>query len=195
MDFEKQEYWRDRFANETAFEWLVKSPELMEAIEPVLPSADSRVLQLGFGTSDLQNHFRSRGFDNVTNVDYEPLAVERGRNLEAQAFGDVRMNYVVADVTQLPGELTREPYQLVIDKSTVDAVSCGGEESLSRMMDGVKRALAPGGFWISLSYSAHRFQRDDLPFEVEVLHRFPTPKMRPSDPDIYHWCYLLRPRA
>jgi len=195
MDFEKQAYWHDRFAQETAFEWLVKSPDLMKVIEPQLPSPESRVLHLGFGTSDLQNYFRRHGFNDVTNVDYEPLAMDRGRSLEAEAFGDVRMSYVVADVTQLPPELTRKQYDLVIDKSTADAVSCGGAVSFTRMLEGVRRVLAPGGLWISLSYSAYRFQMDSLPFEVEVIHKFPAPRYHPNDPEIYHWCYLLRPRA
>lgn len=201
MDFEKQAYWRDRFSRETTFEWLVASQDLMAVIDPVLPdlfiSPASSVLQLGFGTSDLQNHFRQRGFDDVTNVDYEPLAVERGRSLEKEAFGDVRMAYLVADVTQLPGAagLTRKRYDLIIDKSTADAICCGGEEALRRMANGVRGLLAPGGVWISLSYSAFRYQLDDLPFEVDVIHKFPAPKISPNDPDIYHWCYLLRPRA
>lgn len=198
MDFEKQSYWRDRFAKETSFEWLVKSPDLMDVVAPILPhhsiGPDSRVLQLGFGTSDLQNHFRSRGYSDVTNLDYEPLAVERGRDLEAAAFGDVRMGYVVADVTQLPRGFERRPYDLVIDKSTVDAVSCGGEEAFLRMAEGVERCLAPGGIWISLSYSGNRFNMGELPFDVEVVHKFPAPRSNPNEPEIFHWCYLLRPR-
>jgi ubiquinone/menaquinone biosynthesis C-methylase UbiE len=199
MDFDKQSYWHERFSHETTFEWLVRSQDLMAAIEPVLPdysiSPASRVLQLGFGTSDLQNHFRKRGFGDVTNIDYEPLAVERGRSLEEKAFGDVRMDYRVADVTQLPQDLTGQRFNLVIDKSTVDAICCAGEEAFRRMANGVRRLLAPGGVWISLSYSASRYSVDDLPFEVDVIHKFPAPKIKPNDPDIYHWCYLLRPRS
>ncbi|KAM0330637.1 hypothetical protein ACHAQA_003587 [Verticillium albo-atrum] len=200
MDFEKQSYWRARFASEQAFEWLVSSSDLMAVLDPVLeslglaPAATTvapRVLQLGFGTSDLQNHFRSRGYD-VTNLDYEPLACERGRALEAAAFGDVRMEYRVADVTQLPDDLGL--FDLVVDKSTVDAVSCGGDEAFRRMVDGVEKCLSPQGVWVSLTYSADRFGVEGLPLAVEVLHKFPVPKLKPSEPDVFHWCYLLRPR-
>lgn len=211
MDFEKQSYWRDRFAHETAFEWLVQSPDLMEVLDPVLVRHDlgpsSRVLQLGSGTSDLQNHLRRRGFGDVTNVDYEPLAVERGRDLEERDFGDVKMGYVVADVTQMPtprrsgrfstgtGTGLDGEFDLVIDKSTVDAVSCGGDEAFLRMAEGVRRCLAPGGVWISLSYSASRFETRELPFDVDVVHKFPAPRQSPNEPEMFHWCYLLRPKG
>ena len=151
----------------------------------------ARILQLGFGTSDLQNHLRSRGYLNVTNVDYEPLAIERGLQNEKRVFGDVRMTYEVADATQL---YLRKRFDLVVDKSTADAISCGGEEAVSRMARGVRRSLTVDGSWVSLSYSSSRFQIADLPFDVQVLTQIPTPKLESTDPDVFHWCYLLRPK-
>ncbi|KAL2759782.1 hypothetical protein ACRALDRAFT_1060221 [Sodiomyces alcalophilus JCM 7366] len=193
MDFEKQSYWHERFSHEEAFEWLVSSSDFLAVIDPLLPKPPEtvRILQLGFGTSDLHTHLRRRGYEDVTNVDYEPLAIKRGKDCEERAFGDVRMKYVVADVTRLEEDAV---YDIVIDKSTVDAVSCGGGEAFHLMAEGVRRCLKPGGIWISLSLSALRFSAGDLPFEVSVFHRFPTPKLKPYDPDIFNFCYLLRPR-
>ncbi|KAH7171480.1 S-adenosyl-L-methionine-dependent methyltransferase [Dactylonectria macrodidyma] len=194
-DFDKQSYWRDRFTSEKSFEWLVPSADFIRVVEPQLSSLrpEARILHIGIGTSDLQNHFRARGYSNVLNIDFEPLAVDRGRELEKQSFGDVKMRYGVHDATQLDiGQ--REKFHLVVDKSTVDAVSCAGKDPLRRMVAGVSDCLAPGGVWISLSYSESRFDIADLPFDVEVLAKFPTPKLKPTDPDIYHWCYLLRPK-
>ncbi|KAK1963185.1 hypothetical protein LY78DRAFT_206047 [Colletotrichum sublineola] len=193
-DFDKQSYWGERFASETNFEWLAPSATLMSIVDPYLANLDdsARILQLGFGTSDLQNHIRQRGFTDITNVDFEPLAIERGRVLEKQVFGDVKMRYLVADVTQLQ---LADKFDLIIDKSTVDAVSCGGVEAFMKMAKGVRRHLADDGFWISLSYSFCRFDVENLPFNVEVIAKIPTPKLKPHDPDVYHWCYLLRPRG
>lgn len=193
-DFEKQSYWHERFSTEKAFEWLLPSVEFMSLIKPVLDRLDpatARILHIGFGTSDLQNHFRSRGFRNVLNVDYEPLAIERGRELEEKAFGDVQMRYDVQDATQLD---LSERFDLIIDKSTVDAICCGGVTALRRMIAGIRSCLADGGIWISLSFSEFRFNLGDLPFDVQVLAKVLTAKIHPNDPDIYHWCYLLRPR-
>ncbi|KAI1398255.1 S-adenosyl-L-methionine-dependent methyltransferase [Hypoxylon fuscum] len=198
-DFEKQSYWQERFASETSWEWLESSKCFMSIIEPYLSALPDhgrpvRILQLGPGTSDLGNCFRSQGYLDVTNADYEPLALERGRQLEKAAFGDVKMKYVVADATQLEGDLPlSHKYDMVVDKSTVDAVCCGGKTALLRMASSIKKYLAEGGVWISLSYSSERFAIEQLPFDVEVIAKIPTPKLNESDPEVYHWCYLLRP--
>ncbi|KXH53272.1 hypothetical protein CSAL01_01920 [Colletotrichum salicis] len=193
-DFDKQSYWGERFASETSFEWLTSSATLMSIVDPCLTNLDdsARILQLGFGTSDLQNHIRERGFQDITNVDFEPRAIDRGRMLEKQVFGDVKMRYLVADATQL--QLT-DNYDFIIDKSTADAISCGGEKPLLRMANGVRRHLADRGFWISLSYSFCRFDVENLPFDVDVIAKIPTPKLKSTDPDVYHWCYLLTPKT
>ena len=152
IDFDKQSYWHERFSSEEAFEWLVSSTDFVSILEPYLRELDAstKILQLGFGTSDLQNHLRQRGFLDVTNIDYEPLAVTRGINLEEKAFGDVKMKYAVADATQLD---LGEQFDLVIDKSAVDAVSCAGDAALLRMARGIRKSLGRGGTWISLSLS------------------------------------------
>ncbi|KAI1774223.1 hypothetical protein F4818DRAFT_76770 [Hypoxylon cercidicola] len=198
-DFEKQSYWRQRFASEVSFEWLASSQSFMSIIEPYLlaicQGRTASILQLGSGTSDLQNYFRQRGCVDVTNVDYEPLALERGRQIEKAAFGDVRMKYVVADATQLDSDIPEHcKFHIVVDKSTADAVSCAGETALMRMASGVRKHLVDGGFWISLSYSSARFALPQLPFDVEVVAKIPTPKLKASDPDVYYSCYLLRPK-
>ncbi len=211
-DFEEQSYWHERFGSETDFEWLLSSSDFLSLIDPLLANLDrsSSILHIGSGTSDLHTHLRRRGFLNVTNVDYEPLATLRGRELEQRAFGDVRLRYAVADATQLPKDLmaavssddgpdsekgvSRYDFRLVLDKSTCDAIACGGDDALRKMCDSVYQCLRPDGVWIALSFSADRFQLSNLPFDVEVLSKVKTPKSRETDPDIFNWCYCLLPR-
>ncbi|KAK3364712.1 hypothetical protein B0T25DRAFT_563714 [Lasiosphaeria hispida] len=190
-DFEQQSYWHTRFESEQAFEWLMPSARVMEVLEPQLQDLprSTTILQLGLGTSDLQNHLRSSGFTNITNLDFEPIAIERGRQLEHQAFGDIRMEYIVADATQLN---LPSRFSLVIDKCAADAIACGGEGAVLSMARSVAKHLAPGCIWLSLSYSPSRFRIEGLPLEVEVLTKLPIPKLKPTDPDIYHYCYILR---
>ncbi|KAF7292850.1 Glyco-hydro-cc domain-containing protein [Mycena indigotica] len=152
-DFDNKEYWQQRFAHETAFEWLVSSTDFMRVLEPYLeklPKA-ARILHLGIGTSELHNHLRMLGFSDITNIDYEPMAIERSKQLEEKAFGDVRMQYLVADVTELESDRLRGGlFDLVVDKSTADAVSCGGEEAIARMARAVRRCLGDGGMKVLL---------------------------------------------
>ncbi|KAK4160223.1 hypothetical protein QBC43DRAFT_304025 [Cladorrhinum sp. PSN259] len=204
VDFDNPLYWRKRFRTETSFEWLTPSSTFINIITPYLDRLNpqtAEILHLGSGTSDLHNHLRKKGFLNVTNIDYEPLALERGQQLERKAFGDVQTKYLVADVTKL--ELAesdnKNKRQLVIDKSTSDAVSCSGDEAVVAMAEGIYKYLNhKDGIWLSMSYSDARFtipRIRDL-FEVEVVGKVLAggKKRLESDPDIWHWCYLLRPR-
>ena len=196
--FEKQSYWHDRFAHESSFDWLVSSATFLSLLEPyiaLLPPS-SRILHVGSGTSDLHNHLRARGLLTVTNLDYEPLAAERGRQLEVRHFGDARMDYVVADATQLRDPVYAEAhhgrYDLIVDKSAADAVACGGDDQLLAMAEGMGKCLAPGGVWLSLSFSAQRFEVEGMPMDVRLADKIPTRKARPTDPDICYWFYALR---
>jgi SAM-dependent methyltransferase len=202
VDFDQQSYWRRRFASETAFEWLLSADEFLALAQPRLDRLDAstaRILHIGCGTSGLQNSLRARGFLRVANIDYEPLAANRARDLERRTFGDVRMAYAVVDATDREA-LQALPesdggFDLVLDKSTSDAVACGGDAPLLDMSRGIRACLSPGGCWIALSFSSQRFDGlPDLPFDVEVLAKVLTPKIRPTDPDVFHWCYLLSPR-
>ena len=196
-DFHTQEYWSARFESETQFEWLVTAQDFFEQVLQKYIQPDSKVLHLGFGTSDLQNYLRQAGCKHIVNVDFEPAAVARGRELERRRFGDVRMSYLVADVTNFPPEFAcdGDGFDLVVDKSTADAVACGGDDALLSMARSVRRCLSAGGLWLCCSYSATRFHDiPDLPFDVQLVHRFPLPQNRPTDPELFHSCYLLTPR-
>ncbi|KAK4150476.1 S-adenosyl-L-methionine-dependent methyltransferase [Chaetomidium leptoderma] len=194
-NFEKQSYWRERFASETSFEWLASSAAFMDVLAPYLQhlANSARILHLGSGTSDLHIHLRQHGFLDVTNIDYEPLALERGQHLERNQFGDVRTKYFVGDATRLELE---ERYHVAIDKSTADAIACGVDDAVVSMAKGVRRCLEDNGFWVCLSYSPSRFENEHVKriFEIEVISKVPTSKTRPTDPDIFHYCYLLRPK-
>ncbi|PSR88656.1 hypothetical protein BD289DRAFT_366911 [Coniella lustricola] len=198
--FEEQEYWHQRFENEACFEWLVPSATFMSILDPFLDDylPSCRILHIGFGTSDLQNHLRARGFTNVLNIDYEPLAIFRGQQREKETFGNVQMKYAVADVTSNRHQ-SQQRFDIVVDKSTVDAVSCGGEEAFVKMLRSVSECLdGPGGIWISLSYSSQRFvleKEEHMPFDVQEIARIPVPKSRATDPQVYYYCYLMRPRC
>lgn len=199
-EYDSKEYWHARFGKETAFEWLVPSAEFVKVLEPLLPdpqtAAPPKILHVGCGTSDLHTLLRQRGYRDITNMDYEPLAIQRSREIEERIFGDVEMNYVVADATDFDlGDDVK--FDLVIDKSTTDAIACNGSSPVISMTNAIRRCLRDDGMWISLSFSAYRYDCEgavsEIPFSIELVSKIPTPKTKPHDPDIFYYCYLLRP--
>ena len=194
--FDQQSYWHNRFLSESTFEWLISSETFLDVAAPFLCRLprDAPILQLGCGTSDLHIHLRRHGFTNVTNLDYEPLAIERSQAMERDEFGDIRTTHVVADVLGL--DLGRK-FDLVLDKSTADAIACCEGPSVLTMTHRVKNHLTENGVWLSLSFSASRFETDDgtLPLRTEIVDRLRTIKGKPSDPDVFHYCHLLQNRT
>ncbi|KAM7186607.1 methyltransferase-like protein 13 [Naviculisporaceae sp. PSN 640] len=191
-EYESKDYWHARFQHETAFEWLVPSAEFVKFLEPLLSNLPpaANILHLGCGTSDLHTILRQRGYRNISNMDYEPLAIQRSREIEKRVFGDVLMNYVVADATNF--ELKDIKFDLVIDKSTTDAIACGSSSVLS-VTKAVRRCLTDNGMWISLSFSPYRYDLEGIPFAVRLISEVPVPKAKPYDPDLFYYCYLLQP--
>ncbi|CCG84225.1 protein of unknown function [Taphrina deformans PYCC 5710] len=189
-DFDTAAYWRQRFENESSFEWLISSEQFMPFLQGFLKTG-STVLNLGSGSSDLHVHLRRQGFV-TTSVDFVESAIQHGKALEETVFGNVTTDYLVADATQLPS--FERKFDLVVDKSTADAISCGPH--LSHLMRSVHASICPEGSWICCSYSADRFA--EIPtemalFEVSVLGKVPLSKSNPFDPDIWTWIYLLKP--
>jgi hypothetical protein len=76
-NLECQGYQHNRYAAETAFEWYADSSSFIRILEPFFSrlGRSARLLHLGRGTSDLHKQIRSRGFADITHVDYEPLAL------------------------------------------------------------------------------------------------------------------------
>jgi len=192
-NYEDRNYWHQRFASETSFEWLASSEQFLELfalyLRPLPKTA--KILHLGSGTSDLHNHLRDCGFSNVTNVDYEPLALERGQELERKRFGDVKTTYIVNDATKMD---LPDKYRVFIDKSTSDAIACGGHQAVSLLAEAIRRHIEDDGLWLSLSFSPSRYDGVKTLFDVELVSKLPTPKLNPYEPDIYYYAYVLRPK-
>ncbi len=57
----------------------------------------------------------------MTNIDFEPLAIQKSQAMEHLAFGDIRNQYRVANILDLDLD---SKFDLVLDKSTADAIAC-----------------------------------------------------------------------
>jgi hypothetical protein len=89
------------------------------------------------------------------------------------------MKYVLAGVMQLQ---LSERYDLVIDKCTADAISCGPKDAILRVAQGVRKILAPDACWISLSYFSSRFDVDELPLTTDLFATILVPKQKETTP-------------
>ncbi|WVW84450.1 hypothetical protein I302_106484 [Kwoniella bestiolae CBS 10118] len=199
-DFSSPLYWSNRFESENSFEWLISDEDLLPFIQESLPSsfADDQkedtedvlnILHFGSGTSSLgpsfQHHLdtRQKGKGKAKQVqvydsDYVPTPTTTSSSVVPFLLLDVLS--LSSLMQNLPGG-GEEKWNLVIDKSTCDAISCGGalsidgpsifevgldeegrviasiSDPIERLLYNLSQVTQTGGRWISISYSSNRF--------------------------------------
>lgn len=158
--FASQEYWEERFAKDcTPFDWLLPAQTLRDIVSDSLDAAtlkEAEILHIGCGTSD-SSILRELVNDppQIHNVDYSQAALdasvlrEQGaQNKEEESEILVvsrpqpdpsrRMRWSCLDVLSLGSTLSLleqqmevgKLFDLILDKSTSDSISCGSDVSL-----------------------------------------------------------------
>ncbi|PIL31813.1 hypothetical protein GSI_06517 [Ganoderma sinense ZZ0214-1] len=211
-DYEMQSYWNARFENESHFEWLGDGsdtiiPHLrthLLSLRVPSPSRPARLLHIGAGTSSLSERIREL-YHNIygpqvdeqaiVNVDFAETLVAREREKEAtlaRGWLGTGMQWICADALKwkeleaaLHWSKEERAFDLIVDKSTSDAISCAQDISYSSpdlslhpvlkellaAQEGQKLSVppvqllaihlaslvCPGGLWVALTFSSTRF--------------------------------------
>ncbi|KAF9362971.1 hypothetical protein BGX34_005155 [Mortierella sp. NVP85] len=156
--------------------WSVLEPSMREhSLLPLDPAA--RILNLGCGNSDLPLDLYHAGYQNVTSVDFVASVIDRMKERCEQAIGwqSTAPSHGADQPSNLEGEcplqflemdcldmsrLPAQSFQLCIDKSTSDAISCGDDDECTKLRtlcEQVARVVVqPGGLWCVVSYSKFR---------------------------------------
>lgn len=181
-------YWNTRFTTESNFEWLLDFPTLKPYLQDTIThqhenKTQPQILHIGSGSSDLGSQIRHlvTSPSQVHNVDFSDVAVQRG-----QQMGDgTRWSRLdLLDIHQVLAFSRQEEqqYDVVLDKSTSDAIACAADVAVRlpypvrsvapatqpKSGDGMVHPLyvlavhlaflaAPGCRWLVFSYSGDRF--------------------------------------
>ncbi|KAI8824646.1 hypothetical protein BJ741DRAFT_633301 [Chytriomyces cf. hyalinus JEL632] len=198
-DFSSKAFWDERFEKEERFEWLSDARAIVDNCTRIAAGDPVSLLHVGCGTSQLSNALReAMPTAIIANIDYSPLALERGRRMETEQFGSSAMRWMTADLldsNSLLGAVSKEcslPFDIIVEKSCADAISCGEDVALSLPAYGsttlpptsvmalnLSRIARHGAKWVALSYSKYRF---------DVL----DPKQHPNNPAARAICCLWR---
>ena len=169
-DFSSAQYWATRFTTETSFEWLLPSSKIIAFIlENFRPTTKNIVkcLHLGCGTSSLGLELEE-AFKQAMTTD------GNDRNGDVQVVDTDYVAESISSITQLRpiiplnaldlSDLIRnseDGWDLIIDKSTADAISCGpliaDIEPINVLCWNLAKVTKKGMRWISISYSSTRF--------------------------------------
>ncbi|KAF8951938.1 hypothetical protein BGZ52_008946 [Haplosporangium bisporale] len=171
IPFDSQEYWSQRFENESSFEWLMPWPVLeprLKALRLIPKDTSTRILNLGCGNSDLPLDLYHSGHPHVTSVDFVGSVVERMKARCEASIGWSTSNtyheqkcpleFLEMDCLDM-SPLPSAAFGLCLDKSTSDAISCGDDEHCTKLRTlcrEVARVVPEGGVWCVVSYSRFR---------------------------------------
>lgn len=72
------DYWNYRYESEDAYEWFKGYSSFRHIIIDVVKPTD-RILMLGCGNSNLSEDMYLDGFQNIVNVDYSAIVIEKMR--------------------------------------------------------------------------------------------------------------------
>lgn len=226
IDYSSQTYWESRLAQEreTGYEWLVPTPLILPIISEhgITTSGCTRILHFGCGSSflgrELQSTFGSKV--KVTDADYAATGLrpnlsssssDCGRSLDGVPLLDLD----VLSLSSLVDASPTEGWDLLVDKSTADAISCGPpcgqtqrssseseQEAIEVLCANLAQVTRPAGRWVSISYSSERFDflsaRPDLRWRV--LDKLPVQLISPTtggsngivyQPEAGVWAWIL----
>ena len=167
-EYGKKEYWDNRFAQETDFEWLVSFLDVKTQLEPFL-SPDSRVLIVGCGNSSFSADLYDAGYPHLCSLDYSPVVIDAMRARHAETRPS--MEWIVMDMTQMDA-LDDASFDAVIDKAAMDALMTAEEDvwnpaqsvidASRRMCHHIARLLTPGGHHLHISFAQPHFRKKYL---------------------------------
>jgi SAM-dependent methyltransferase len=156
------------------FEWLTSSQSVLPLIESLdLHEKEKKALHIGCGSSTLGEFLvDALGFDFVLNIDKDPETLERMRQRWEDKYVDESssrrrqcLQYQVVDFRDAPEQLLGSPYPLILEKSTLDCTLCS-TDATAGLLALVYRHLAPGGFYLVISFNSLDLMRpllQDLP--------------------------------
>ena len=155
---------------------------------------DARVLVLGCGNAAFSEQMYDDGYKNIVNIDISKSVIDYMRVRNEKRSG---MEWLEMDVRKL--EFDDNYFDLLIDKSTIDALLCGKYSyiNVAHMMNESQRVLKVGGSYMAISYGCPEnrlihFQREHLSFDISI---FTIKKNNPSFPELnkekLHYVYCL----
>ena len=150
--YQTSDYWEQRYASrpqEKNFEWYGNFNVMGEQLLRALAGVESpHLLHIGNGNSQLPVELWQRGFRSQIANDISPTVTAQMAERTAECEG---LRWTVEDALAMPH--ADGTFDFVIDKGTYDAISTGGQTtvSLRRLVAEVRRVLKAGGVYVLIS--------------------------------------------
>ena len=108
------------------FDWLEDYSSLKPLLKDLLPDKSAKILIIGCGNAPLSEDMYDDGYQNIYNIDISSVVIKQ---MQERNQSRENMRYEVMDCTNMVG-IPNESFDVVIDKSTIDALLCGNNAYL-----------------------------------------------------------------
>uniref|UniRef100_A0AC35U931 Methyltransf_11 domain-containing protein n=1 Tax=Rhabditophanes sp. KR3021 TaxID=114890 RepID=A0AC35U931_9BILA len=153
-------YWDKRFESEKEYEWVADFDQFSSLLINSLKPTD-RILHVGCGNSKLSQHLYELGFKNITNLDFSPVLIQKGKEC------DKRFSWVCDDMRTL-SNIPTSSFDVVLEKAAIESLTTRdksywspSEQTLSDLegiFSSVLRVLKSEGKFLSISFSQPHFR-------------------------------------
>lgn len=188
-----KKYWEERYEEQkgTTFDWLEDYESIKPIIEKFGITKESRILSVGCGNSEFSEKMYDDGYIHNYNIDICQNVINYMKERNKDKKG---LHYEVMDVRDL--KYKDETFDLVVDKSTIDALLCGDNSFLNvaKMTKEISRVLKVGGIYLVISYGQPEnrmlhFERAHLAFDVQV---YTIKKQEEGEEEKIHYGYICK---
>jgi len=128
---------------------------LGDLLRPYL-TAESKILMLGCGNSDMSEKMYAEGFEDIVNIDISETLLQNMRSRLGAAMP--RMRWLHMNASALTFE--SGTFDVSLDKGTLDAIE-GSRGLLQAAAREIHRTLRPGGYLLSLTFNAAQTRVED----------------------------------
>ena len=173
-NYGEKKYWEERYDSQKGktFDWLEDYDSLKSIIKNMGIKKDAVILNVGCGNSEFSEKMYDDGFKNNFNIDICQNVInymkERNKDKEGLIYKEM-------DVRDMK-DFQNETFDLVIDKSTIDALLCGNQAfiNVALMTKEISRILKTGGIYFVISYGRPEYrlfhlQRKHLAYDIQVI--------------------------
>eukprot|EP01024_Parvocaulis_polyphysoides_P010935 TRINITY_DN13855_c1_g1_i1.p1 TRINITY_DN13855_c1_g1~~TRINITY_DN13855_c1_g1_i1.p1 ORF type:complete len:265 (-),score=23.61 TRINITY_DN13855_c1_g1_i1:329-1123(-) len=165
-------YWNERYKEQpNAFEWYQGYAALKPLLNEFLPKKGHH-LQVGVGTSLVQQDMAEDDYELITNVDYSDVAID---SMKEQCPQHLNKNliYQVVDCREMK-MFEDNQFDGVFDKGTLDAILCGDDSysNAEKLLKECYRVLKPDRYFLIITYGDPQsrlvhFNIPGAPFDVK----------------------------
>ena len=128
-NYGEKKYWVDRYESQKGktFDWLEDYETIKPMIYDIRIKKNAYVLNVGCGNSEFSEKMYNDGFINNYNIDICPNVINY---MKERNKGKEGLIYKEMDARDMK-DFKDETFDLVIDKSTIDALLCGEQSFIN----------------------------------------------------------------